>query len=195
MTSASPVDRVVEVLLGAKFLLMKQPLVVASVPFEFPALMIGTGTSPDLIAVVDSVTEIELRIRQKLDGFSRALDVAGSRRPLTAVIVGPKPSDATLEVLGRVCRVLPVGTPSGDGADAALRDWLAVLLPLRLPNPNSATADSSRELANALPAGLDDGLRKNLLGAASKGSSSVQEALKEAIVSSLAGLDQIAEGS
>lgn len=195
MTSTSPVDRVVEVLLGAKLLLMKQPLVVASVPFEFPALLIGTGNSPDLIVVADSVTDTEPRIRQKLDGFSRALDVAGSRRPLTAVIAGPKPSDATLEVLGRVCRVLPVGTPSGDGADAALRDWLAVLLPLRLPDANAATADSSRELAKALPAGLDDGLRKSLLDAASKGSSSVQEALKEAIVSSLAGLDQIAEAS
>ena len=193
MTPTTLVDRVVEVLLGAKFLLMKQPLVVASVPFEFPALLIGTGNSPDLIAVVDSVVDTEPRIRQKLDGFSRALDVAGSRRPLTAVIAGPKPSDATLAVLGRVCRVLPVGTPSGEGADAALRDWLAILLPLRLPDANVATADSSGELAKALPIGLDDGLRKGLLGAASKGSSSVQEALKELIVSALAGLDQITE--
>jgi hypothetical protein len=189
------VDRVVEVLLGAKFLLMKQPLVVASVPFEFPALLIGTGNSPDLIAVVDSVTDTELRIRQKLDGFSRALDVAGSRRPLTAVIAGPKPSDATLEVLSRVCRVLPVGTPSGDGADAALRDWLAVLLPLRLPDANGATADPFGELVKALPAGLDDGLRKSLFDAASSGSPSVQEALRKLIVSSLAGLDQITEAS
>jgi hypothetical protein len=155
--------------------------------------LIGTGNSPDLIAVVDSVVDTEPRIRQKLDGFSRALDVAGSRRPLTAVIAGPKPSDATLAVLGRVCRVLPVGTPSGEGADAALRDWLAILLPLRLPDANVATADSSGELAKALPIGLDDGLRKGLLGAASKGSSSVQEALKELIVSALAGLDQITE--
>jgi hypothetical protein len=193
VTPTTLVDRVVEVLLGAKFLLMKQPLVVASVPFEFPALLIGTGNSPDLIAVVDSVVDTEPRIRQKLDGFSRALDVAGSRRPLTAVIAGPKPSDATLAVLGRVCRVLPVGTPSGEGADAALRDWLAILLPLRLPDANVATADSSGELAKALPIGLDDGLRKGLLGAASKGSSSVQEALKELIVSALAGLDQITE--
>jgi hypothetical protein len=193
VTSTSTVDRVIEVLLGANFLLMKQPLVVASVPFEFPALLIGTGNSPDLIAVIDSVTDTEPRIRQKLDGFSRALDVAGSRRPLTAVIAGPKPSDATLGVLGRVCRVLPVGTPSGEGADAALRDWLAVLLPLRLPDANAATADSSGELAKALPVGLDDGLRKGLLGAASKGSSSVQAVLKELIVSSLAGLDQITE--
>jgi hypothetical protein len=195
VTSTSLVDRVVEVLLGAKFLLMKQPLVVASVPFEFPALLIGTGNSPDLIAVVDSVTDTEPRIRQKIDGFSRALDVAGSRRPLTAVIAGPKPSDATLEVLSRVCGVLPVGTPSGDGADAALRDWLAVLLPLRLPDANGATANSSGELVKALPAGLDDGLQKSLLDAASKGSSSVQEALKALIVSPLAGLDQITEAS
>ncbi len=195
MTPMSLVDRVVEILLGAKFLLMKQPLVVASVPFEFPALLIGTGNSPDLIAVVDSVMDREPRIRQKIDGFSRALDVAGSRRPLTAIIAGPKPSDATLEVLARVCRVLPVGTPSGYGADAALRDWLAVLLPLRLPNANAATVDSSGELANALPSGLDDGLRKSLLDAALKGSSSVQETLKEHILSSLAGLDQIMEAS
>ena len=195
MTSTSPVDRVVEILLGARFLLMKQPLVVASVPFEFPALLIGTGNSPDLIAIVDSVTDTEPRIRQKLDGFARALDVAGSRRPLTAVIAGPKPSDTTLEALSRVCRVLPVGTPSGEGADAALRDWLAVLLPLRLPDANSAAVDPSGELVKALPAGLDDGLRKMLLDAASKGSSSVQEALKELIVSSLTGLDQITEAS
>lgn len=191
MTTATPIERVVEILTAANYRPASRPLTVASVPFEFAAVLVGTGRAPDLIVVVDTVAESEVRIRQKIDSLGRALDVAGSMRPLTAVLVGPRPSDMTLDVISRVCRVLPVGTPAGGGAEAQLRDWLAVLLPLPLPDPNQALADPEGELLAHLPENIDDELRSKLLSAAAHGPKAVQRVLKERLTSALVDIERL----
>lgn len=150
------------------------------------------GDDP-IVVVLDAVVEAEVRLRQKVDGLARALDVAGSRRPLTAVISGPKPSDTTLEMLGRVCRVLPVGTPTGSTAEQELRDWLAVLMPLPLAVSHGAIADPPGELKKALPADLDEEVRAPLLASASGGARAVQRALRDLLSAPLAGIDMTSE--
>jgi hypothetical protein len=190
LTTITPLDRVIQILV-TNYCRVSTPLTVASVPFHFAAVLVGADRAPDLIVIVDTVEEPELRIRQKIDGLGRALDVAGSRRPLTAILVGPKPSDSTLDLLGRVCRVLPVGTPVGDDAETTLRDWLAVLLPLPLPDPSKALADPMGELKSRLPKGLDETLRSEVLAAASRGRAAVQMALKERLTRALADVESL----
>jgi hypothetical protein len=107
------------------------------------------------------------------------------------VISGPKPSDTTLETLSRVCRVLPVGTPTGLRAEQELRDWLAVLLPLPLADAHGAIADPPGELKKALPADLDEEVRAPLLASASGGARAVQTALRDLLSAPLAGIDLI----
>ena len=191
MTTATPIERVVEALTAAKYRPSLRPLTVASVPFEFAAVLVGTGRAPDLIIVVDTVAEPEHRIRQKIDSLGRALDVAGSRRPLTAILVGPRPSDMTLDVISRVCRVLPVGTPTGGDAESQLRDWLAVLLPLPLPDSDQTVADPQGELLAHLPEGIDSELRSKLLSAAARGPKAVQRALKERLTRALVDVERL----
>jgi hypothetical protein len=193
LTTATPIERVVAILTEANFQ-PRAPLRVASVPFDFAAVLVGTGRSPDLIVVVDTVEEqSELRLRQKIDGLGRALDIAGSRRPLTAVLVGPKPSDVTLEAISRVCRVLPVGTPTGQTADAELHDWLSVLLPLPLPHPGQAVADPAGALAARLPADLHPALRGALVTASAQGASMVREELARLLAAPLEGVERYAD--
>jgi hypothetical protein len=191
--TVTPIDRVIEILAGANYRRTTRPFTVASVPFEFAAVLVGTGRAPDLIVIVDTVVDSELRIRQKIDALGRALDVAGSRRPLTAVLVGPKPSDATLDVMSSVCRVLPVGTPTGDQAEAQLRDWLAVLLPLPLPDPNQTVADPEGELRERIPDGLDQALQSAVLASAAQGPTAVRRALKDRIGETLAPVETLLE--
>lgn len=191
MTTDTPIERVIGILTEAKYRSVSLPLTVASVPFEFAAILVGTGKAPDLIVVADTVEETELRIRQKIDSLGRALDVAGSRRPLTAILVGPKPSELTLNVISRVCRVLPVGTPTGGDANSQLRDWLAVLLPLPLPIPSQALADPQGELAQRLPKDLDEHLQAKLLAASAKGAKGVQRVLGELLAEPLASVESL----
>jgi hypothetical protein len=182
---------VIAILTEAKYRPRAIPLTVASVPFSFAAVLVGTGNSPDLIVVVDTVEESdEIHLRQKINGLGRALDVAGSKRPLTAVLVGPKPSDLTLYAIGRVCRVLPVGTPTGKDADTELHDWLAVLLPLPLPDPSQAIADPQGELSGRLPPNLDPELRDELLVGAAGGAAAVREALGRMLARPLSGVER-----
>jgi hypothetical protein len=188
----TPVGRVIQMLVTAKYRRVSMPLAVASVPFNFAAVLIGTDRAPDLIVIADTVEEPEIRIRQRIESLGRALDVAGSRRPLTAILVGPKPSDSTLDVVGRVCRVLPVGTPVGDEAEAALRDWLAVLLPLPLPDPSKSLANPMGELQDHLPSGLDEALQTAVLAAASYGELAVQTVLKERLSAVLSEVESLA---
>jgi hypothetical protein len=178
MTPSTPVERVVAILKEAGYRELSLPLTVASVPFEFAAALVGTGKSSDLIVVVDTVYDSDALTRQKIDGLGRALDVAGSRKPLTAILAGPKPHDPTLEAIGLVCRVLPVGTPTG--ADAT-----RLLLPLQLPNPSEFTADTPGELARQLPMNQDSYVPKTILERAPQGALAVQLALRKLVVRAL----------
>lgn len=67
-----------------------------------------------------------------LPRVGRALDIVRSRRPLTVVLVGPRLDSAALAALSRYARVLPIGETADD---EIIKNWLAVLLPLKLPVP------------------------------------------------------------
>lgn len=53
-----------------------------------------------------------------------------SKRPVTAVLTSGQPRTETVQSISKVCRVLPIGAPTGPNAVSAVRDWLSVLLPL-----------------------------------------------------------------
>ena len=185
MTQLTPVDRVINLLSAGGYRRISVPVIVGTIPFEFAGALLGTNRAPDLVVVVDTIEEPDARIRQKLAALSRALDVVKSRRPLTAVLVGPRPQTGTLDFLGRVCRVLPIGTPVGATADAALKDWLSVLLPLSLPDPSDAVADPLGELTRALPGDVSVDVRERLVSQATEGSEAVAKGLRDLLESSL----------
>jgi hypothetical protein len=179
MTAPTPVDRVAEVLAGAGYRRIAVPLEIAGLRFDLPAAFVGGSPSPDLVIVADTAFDQEKRILQKLEGVARAMDVVRSKRPLTAVLAGPRPSSAVLDSMSRVCRVLPIGTILEADADATLRNWLAVLMPLRLPEPNAGIADPLAEIAGQL-AGLDPDVA-SLVELAPEGAAAVQSRLHSLI--------------
>ncbi len=183
MTASTPVDRVAEVLTGAGYRRVSTPLDIAGLQFDLPAAFVGTSPSPDLIVVADTAFDQEQRILRKIEGIARAMDVVRSKRPLTAVLAGPRPSSAVLESMSRVCRVLPIGTILDADADATLRNWLAVLMPLSLPVPNASIADPLTEIAGQL-GGLDPEIAA-LVDVAPQGADAVQSRLHTLIVEPL----------
>lgn len=144
MTETTPVERVAKALEAANFRRMAHPLQIAGLTFDTPAAFVGAPPSPDLVVVGDSTVQSAKEIQRTVEGVGRALDVMQSRRPLTLVLVGPRPESKAISALSRFARVLPVG----ESADtASLDNWLAVLLPLRLPKPVDARGiDSLDEL-------------------------------------------------
>lgn len=189
MNSVAPIERIVGLLKEAGYQPLKTPLMVAKIPFEFAAVLGGAGRSLDLILVIDTVEESGDRIRQKVEAIGRALDVLGSRRPLTAVLVGPRPRSSILEAVGRVCRVLAVGTQSETQSDQSLIDWLAVLLPLSLPQLTDSVADSLGELERHLPDEIGSAAFARLIEAASGGSESVERELARIVSGPLDAID------
>ena len=183
MTASTPVDRVAEVLTGAGYRRVSTPLDIAGLQFDLPAAFVGTSPSPDLIVVADTAFDQEQRILKKIEGIARAMDVVRSKRPLTAVLAGPRPSSGVLESMSRVCRVLPIGTILDADADATLRNWLAVLMPLSLPVPNASIADPLTEIAGQL-GGLDPEIAA-LVDVAPQGADAVQSRLHTLIVEPL----------
>ncbi len=178
MIQSQSVTRVVNILKNAGYRQRTAPVTVASVPFEFAALLLGSDRANDLIIVLDTLVDTEERIRQKVEGLSRALDLMASRRPLTVVLVGPPPRPTIVEALARVSRVLTVGTPTGDNADRFLSDTLAVLLPLVLPDASEAVVDPLTEVRRQLPADIDQDVLAPLFAAAPTGTDAVKEALR-----------------
>ena len=184
MTARTPVERVAEILRGAGYRRVATPREIAGVKFELPMALVGNPPSPDLVVIADTAFEDERRILKTIEGVARALDVARSKRPLTAILAGPRPRSSVLDAMSRVCRVLPIGTVVADSdPDAVLRNWLAVLMPLRLPEPTAGIADPMNEIAGRL-VGIDPELTE-LLSLAARGSDAVKNRLHELVSSRL----------
>jgi hypothetical protein len=90
------------------------------------------------LVIIGDMADGERKVLLQIDGVARALDVMRSHRPLTTVIVGPRPVGKTLEALAQVGRVLAVEEAANP---ADLRDQLAILLPLELPESLSLDRD------------------------------------------------------
>lgn len=184
MNDTTPVGRITRLLLDAGYRSVSAPLMIGGLKFDFPAALVGTEPSPDLILIADTAFEQEERLVSKLEAVARALDVARSKRPLTVVIAGPRPSSANLETMSRVCRVLPTGTMLDKDAEVSLRNWLAVLLPLRLPEAHAPIADALEQFSK-LGAGLDQEVA-DLLIPAQQGAQAVQLQLYQIIDNAVA---------
>jgi hypothetical protein len=157
MTSSGPVYRVVDLLNRSGYRAIKGDLRVETLSFHFAEVLVGTSNPLDLVVIVDTVTDTdESQIRRQVKALARALDMVASRRSLTLIIVRPSPTDSVIRDLSKVCRILLVGTPTGKDADDALRDTLAVLLPLDIPNEASGPVDPLATLQAVLGNSIDD---------------------------------------
>jgi hypothetical protein len=183
LTTATPVERIVELLGVAHFHRLEMPIAIAGVKFEFDATLVGTQSMPDLVIVVDTTLEKDDRVRTKIEGVARALDVVRSKRPLTVILVGPRPRTAMLNAIAKVCRVLPVGTVTGSDDDSILKNWLAVLMPLTLPQASDAIADPMRELLQSVHP--NDPIVSELLAASPRGADQVQAAFHKLVQEAL----------
>lgn len=169
------VEKIVGLLVGVGYRRLPMPLELSGLKFELAAALVGTDATPDLIIIIDTVFEVEERAKRKIEGIARALDVLNSKRPLTAILVGPRPRTSTLDAASKVCRVLPIGTSEPGAEDAALANWLAVLMPLRLPQTVDAIADPISELLNRVE--KDAPFAKSILAASPNGSGAVEQSL------------------
>lgn len=175
MTDSTPVGRVTVALEGAGYQLIADGLRIGELRFQFPAAFVKAKSTGELVLVADIASENEAQLTRKVDGVARALDIAASTRSLTLVVTGPRPSATALESLGRVCRVLPTGNISGDDGDEVLKNWLAVLLPLTLPQPESVAGNALARI-HAAAQNLDRATRK-LIDVASQGEGAVSREL------------------
>ena len=188
MTPSIPVQRVVDRLTTSGYRSLGATVKVASISFEFPAILIGSDRALDLIAVADTLMESEARLRQKIEGLSRALDLAASRRPFTVILVGPVIRSRLVETISRVCRVLVVGTPTGPDADSTLSHALAVLLPLNTPTASETVIDPLGEVRARLDTGSDHetvSKIEELLIASGEGPEVVREVLRLQLLQAL----------
>lgn len=177
----STTDRVRDILVDeGGYRELPQPMKVGRNAFEFAHALVGTDTANDLVVVIEvkADTSDDLIVRNIL-GLTRALDVLRSRRSVTAVLTSGPTNAGTLRTISRVCRVLPVGSPQGPGAEDVVRDWLSVLLPLAKPEESEVAVDWLAALAPRLPAG--DLVAATLVAAANDGEHAVETTLAAAI--------------
>jgi hypothetical protein len=184
MVAMTPVDAISAFLEGAGYRRLPSPLEIAGMKFAVTAALVGTGTLPDLIIVADTVSDTEERTRSKLEAIARALDTVKSRRPLTAVLAGPRPSASALEAISKICRVLPVGSSEPGESDATIRNWLAVLTPLNLPQGIDTIAEPMLELQRVVAD--DDVLANELIAASAQGKDAVETLLHQKIAEAVA---------
>ena len=175
MTDSTPIGLVGAALEEAGYVRLANGVCVGGLAFNFPAAFVQAKSSADLILVADTTLESETQLTRKVDGVARALDIAGSNRSLTLIVTGPRPSGKTLESMSRVCRVLPTGHISHGSGSAALKNWLAVLLPLELPKPETVASNSLGRLREEASS-LDESTRR-LIDEAVRGSEAVKAGL------------------
>lgn len=175
---SAPVARAEHVLADAGFSVLPQPVDVAGIRFRFSA-MLSSDRSLDLVVLIDTFESgAEEMVHREVVGLAQALDLVKSRRPLTVVLIGQRWSEVTERAMTRVARVLRCEVVLGDEArEAALRDSLAVLLPLDLTPAPDAPEESWSSVKAELHEGLDDPELAEVVTAASRGPAQVKKAL------------------
>ncbi|MFJ2620148.1 hypothetical protein [Glutamicibacter sp. NPDC087344] len=169
------VQEVITVLEHAGFERLPKPLTIAGTEFGFEAAVRGTHTSHDLVLVAtDQVPR--RRLQRLVAGLARSLDLVASRRPVSLVLLGGVAASDRIE-LERYARILPIASTRPDTAE--IKDAIAVLLPLQLPNVDLVHgSDPVNEVMTAL------GLRKTtpehirLIRSAADGTDAVRETLR-----------------
>lgn len=177
MMSVTPIHAVAEILQEeGRFRRLAKPLHIAGVAIEIADAFVAGDRSLDLVLVADNIgDQARRRLISAVEGAARALDLVGSRRPLTLIVVGPRPAADDLRELVRYARVLPVGENPDDDT---LRNWLAALLPLELPVVGEIRGDiGSAELVSD----RSDPLAQKLVRAAHDGKDEVSAVLFDAI--------------
>lgn len=197
--SVSPLIQAIRTRLrGAGYSDLSTPVKVAGVEFAFTGAMRGRdGRSLDLVLLVDTTTgdfgeRDGVRVRQRVEALSRALDVTGSRFVVTAILAGAVLTEG-IDALSETCRVLQVenvalddqGKPKDHAAERHLDDRIRVLLPLTLPAPIAETQDGSgpamEQLARALPSGTNSALVDAAIAASTGGEQAVTDAVAQVI--------------
>ncbi len=178
----TPTERIVTALLAAGFRSVS-PLELAGISFDFPAAFLGDDRSLDLVLVADLAFDEPKTLLQRVESVARALDVMRSKRPITLVLAGPRPNRDVLEAMSRVCRVLPITSGKSEDADSAIRNSLAVLMPLKIPRPSTATTEPLRKVR--LKAGKMDDEILALIDVAPRGANAVREKLHELLLEQL----------
>ena len=78
MTGTTPVERVAHLLGSASYARIPVPIHISGLKFQFPAVFLGTGVSSDLLVVVDTAFDSEVRVTQQVEALARSLDVMQS---------------------------------------------------------------------------------------------------------------------
>jgi hypothetical protein len=179
MTNPISIADVSSILEEPRFKKIEMPFSLAGISFSFPGAFLGQPPSNDLILIIDTDQEAESRLNRRVQGLTRALDLIGSRKPLTAVILGERSTGEFVESLSYLCRVLPLNkAPTQEALNR-----LAILLPLELPQANGLVIEPLNELLLELED--FDGPLKALAQQAKNGSGFVREHLIHLINSKL----------
>ncbi|TBG63291.1 hypothetical protein ELG72_09630 [Rhizobium leguminosarum] len=183
MTAAIPAERVAAVLEEAGYRRLEVPLEIAGLAFDVAGAFVGVGHSADLVIVGDMAANGEKKVVLQIEGIARALDVMRSQRPLTSIIVGPRPVGRNLQALSQVGRILAV-EEAADPKD--LLDKLSILLPLKLPSGELSEHDIGTGDEDIVPS-TDRAVQ--FLEASSFGKEAVQMRFHEALRRALGGED------
>lgn len=185
MNYSSLVEQVVSLLLDAGYKRLDTPFNLAGLQFDVAAVLIGTGRASDLVIVEDTVVSTGRDIQVRIETIGRAMDSLESKRPITAILIGPRPSTLELDAMSRVSRILPVGASEPSDQNAVLRNWLAVLLPLQLPPTGEELADPMAEIFSQVDS--ENVVVSKLLASAPFGTLAVKQRLYEILDQSLEG--------
>jgi hypothetical protein len=181
--STTTTERIVQTLESVGYKRVPPPLAIAGLTFDFQAVFLGDERSLDLILVADMAFDDQRQLLRNVEGVARTLDVIRSKRPITLVLAGPKPSGDVLEAMSRVCRVLPINSAKTEDIGSAVRNSLAVLLPLEIPNASAATAEPMKHVEER-SSELDADVRE-VIPVAQHGANAVQGALHKLLLQQL----------
>lgn len=176
-----PVEMVTEELAKGGYVTRSRSLCVMGIDFDFAAVLSPPEQQADLVIVVDSAAETPEAISGKVLALGRALDAMSSPQQLTVVVVGPKPPSATISIMSKVARVLPVGSLLSEKDHDQLKRWLAVLMPLQLPHASQTPMDPLSLILEVPEAKKAGTLAIDLICAARNGRSAVESTLINAL--------------
>jgi hypothetical protein len=176
MTSRGIIIRVDEMLVSAGYSKMGAKIEIGTIPFQFDSILVSDSFALDLVLVVDVELNME-GLRTRIRNLSRALDLDGSRRSITAILVAPVLNSALVQEIAALCRVLVLEGLDNEMSQSELHEALAILLPFDLPESKRRSIDAVAAISGFIPNGFSP-MMQDFTNAAAESSGAVESVLK-----------------
>ena len=162
-----------------------EALRIVDLSFGFDQVLTGPHGRQALVLLVDQEELAVDALKRRLSSLTLALSRTGSRRPVTLILVSPRPTPQDIDALRQLARLVAIDRVAQTAI--SLDDNLREFRPLDITDVSAPLFEASDELKKALGSEASSPQARKLIRAASRGREAVEQTFQTLLAEAIKG--------